>query len=82
VLNFKLTDKTGSVAAVSGVKPTDEVMVVTNRGMMIRVKVQEISSQSRATQGVRVITVEEGESVVSVAPIVEGDDVAEAPAAQ
>jgi DNA gyrase subunit A len=81
VLNFKLTDKTGSVAAVSAVTPTDEVMVVTNRGMMIRVKVEEISSQSRATQGVRVITVEEGESVVSVAPIVEGDDVAEAPAA-
>jgi DNA gyrase subunit A len=78
IINCKVTDKTGLVASVGAVKADDHIMVVTDRGMMIRVTANTISLLSRATQGVRVISVEDKESVASVAMIAERDDVEEA----
>ena len=51
-------------------------MIVTDRGMMIRMRVKQVSLQGRASQGVRVITVDktQGEEVSSVARIVERDE--------
>lgn len=73
IINVKVTEKNGLVAGVCGVSPEDEVMVVTNRGMMIRTVVGQISLVGRATQGVRVITMNDAESVASVARIAERD---------
>ncbi len=73
-INCKITTKNGPVASVSGVSSDDQVMVVTNRGMMIRTQVGQISRLGRSTQGVRVISLTEGESVASVARIAERDD--------
>jgi DNA gyrase subunit A len=70
IINCKLIDN-AEVAGIAGVNDDDEVMIVTDRGMMIRTIVKQISSLGRATQGVRVITLEEGESVASVAQIAE-----------
>ncbi len=77
IINCKVTDKNGLVAAVSSVSTDAQVMVVTNRGMMIRLEVATISSLSRATQGVRLISCEPGESVSSVAVLAERDEDAE-----
>ncbi len=74
VQNFRTTERTGLVAGVCVVHDTDEVMVVTNRGMMIRVPVADISRIGRSTQGVRIITVQPSESVASVALIAEQDE--------
>ncbi|MEL6546630.1 MAG: DNA gyrase C-terminal beta-propeller domain-containing protein [Myxococcota bacterium] len=50
-------------------------MVVTNRGMMIRTEVKQISTMSRSTQGVRIITMrDEEEHVASLARIADSDD--------
>jgi DNA gyrase subunit A len=71
IFNSKVTDKTGLVSCVLGVNDQHQIMVVTNRGMMIRVPVSQISLVGRATQGVKVISTEEGESVASVVCIAE-----------
>ena len=74
IINFKVIERTGPVAAVGSVVPEDQLVVVTNRGMMIRLHVADISLLGRATQGVRMIAVEEGECVASVAPVAEQEE--------
>jgi DNA gyrase subunit A len=64
---IRLTEKTGAVAAINHVSEDDEVMMVTEGGMLIRTKVSEIRRIGRATMGVRVIRLKDGDRVVSVA---------------
>jgi DNA gyrase subunit A len=64
---IQLTDKNGVVAAIRYVREDDEILVVTEGGMLIRTNVSEISRFGRAAQGVRVIRLDEGDLVVSVA---------------
>ena len=73
IINLKITEKNGLVAGAAGVQSEDQLMVVTDRGMMIRMHVGQISVLGRATQGVRIISTDDGERVTSVARIVEGD---------
>jgi DNA gyrase subunit A len=77
IINMKVTERNGLVAGVIGVGADDEMMVVTNRGMMIRTVVSQVSLLGRATQGVRVITMDEGETVASVARIAEKEEAGE-----
>ncbi len=65
IITMKTTDKNGPIMGTRQVLPKDDVMLVSNRGQMIRVHVGEISEQGRNTQGVRVMTVSQGEKVVS-----------------
>ncbi len=66
VITMKLGDKNnGVVMGARQVLPKDDVMLVSNKGQMIRVHVGEISEQGRNTQGVRVMTMSPGEKVVS-----------------
>jgi DNA gyrase subunit A len=74
IINGKVGDRNGPVAGVVGVNTDDEIMVVTDRGMMIRMRVKQVSEQGRPTQGVRIITVGKDETVSSVARIAESDD--------
>jgi DNA gyrase subunit A len=64
---IRLTDKNGAVAAIRQVTEEDEILVVTEQGMMIRMNAGEIRRIGRATLGVRVIRLDEGDRVVSVA---------------
>jgi DNA gyrase subunit A len=63
----QLTEKNGVVAAIRYVRENDEILIVTEGGMLIRTIVAEISRFGRAAQGVRVIRLDEGDRVVSVA---------------
>jgi DNA gyrase subunit A len=65
VITMKTTDKNGSVLGARQVLPKDDVMLVSNKGQMIRIHVGEISEQGRNTQGVRLITMAPAEKVVS-----------------
>jgi DNA gyrase subunit A len=71
IINIRTIPKGGSVIAVSVVTDDDQIMVVTQFGMMIRMAVSGISVHGRDTQGVRIINLDEGDSVVAVAKVVE-----------
>ncbi len=74
MIGIKLTGKKGRVVAAFMVGLEDEIVVVASGGTTIRMPVREISSQGRAATGVRVMTLEPGQVVASVAPIFAGDD--------
>ena len=65
--NYNITDKTGPVAAVKVVYDTDDVLVVSDDGVIIRLEAAGISELGRATQGVRIMRLSEGARVISVA---------------
>ncbi|MGE5613140.1 MAG: DNA gyrase subunit A [Bacillota bacterium] len=69
ILTYKVTEKTGKVAGVRLVNESDEVMLISADGTIIRIKVNSISILGRATQGVTLMRVTEGNHVVSIARI-------------
>jgi DNA gyrase subunit A len=74
IINIKTTSRNGPVVGVRFVGEEDEVMVVTGQGMILRLKVEGIGVHGRATQGVRLIDVDEGDQVVAVAKLAEKQD--------
>lgn len=74
MIGFKVVKKNGPVVACKQVDNNDQVMLITDRGKLIRMKVKGISIQGRSTQGVHLIQTESGEKVVSLAKVVEKDD--------
>jgi DNA gyrase subunit A len=75
VLTLKTTDKNGPIVAVKEVVNADELMIITKRGVLIRVPVSGVSELGRATQGVRLIRVEEGDEVAAVAHVARDEEV-------
>lgn len=75
VINIRCSDKNGDVVAVKPVKDEEELMVITSSGIVIRTSVNQISIIGRATQGVKIMRVNESESekVVSIASFKEED---------
>jgi len=72
---IKLTKKNGTVVGMHHVHEDDQLLMVTEGGILIRMNVSEIRRIGRATQGVRLIRLDEGDRVVSVAVTgTEGDD--------
>jgi DNA gyrase subunit A len=74
IITMKTTDKTGRVIGVQQVTEDDQLMLVTNGGKIIRLRIKDIRVIGRNTQGVRLIDLEEGERVVSLARVVEKDE--------
>ncbi|MBD3319264.1 DNA gyrase subunit A [Candidatus Woesearchaeota archaeon] len=72
VINIKVTDKNGPVICVRSVKPKDQIMLITQKGTVIRTRVKEISVIGRNTQGVRTIRLQD-DRVVDCARIVEDE---------
>jgi DNA gyrase subunit A len=70
VIGMRLTARKGYVVAAFMVGIDDEIVAVSSAGVTIRMPVREISSQGRDATGVRVMSLEEGTTVASVAPIV------------
>jgi len=78
IITMKTTDKTGRVMGVRMVTDDDQIMLVTSGGKVIRLRVNEIRVIGRNTQGVRLIDLEEGERVASVARLAEREEDGEA----
>ncbi|MCX7941346.1 MAG: DNA gyrase subunit A, partial [Endomicrobia bacterium] len=70
VINIKTTQRNGKVVGVKVANPEYEIMLMTEKGMSIRLKVDEISVLSRNTQGVRSVKLDEGDKVAAIANIV------------
>ena len=71
VINIKVTEKNGPVVGIQRVTEDDEFMLITIGGQLIRSRVQKVSIIGRATQGVRLIGVKEGDRVAALARIEE-----------
>ncbi len=74
VKGIKLTGKKGKVVAAFMVGLDDEIVAVSNNGITIRMAVREISSQGRDATGVRIMNLDDGDVVGSVAPILAADE--------
>ncbi len=71
IFTVKRTNKTGDVVGIKTVVDEDELMVISSKGKIIRLRALDIPVQGRSTQGVRLITLDEGERVVAVAKLAE-----------
>jgi DNA gyrase subunit A len=78
IINIQTSERNGKVAGISYVHNDDEVMLISQQGMILRMKAGGIRTIGRATQGVRLIEMEEGDAVVSVAKLAEREDEDEA----
>ncbi|MCC6476866.1 DNA gyrase subunit A [bacterium] len=74
VLALKTTDKTGRMLAMKEVAESDDLIIVTEQGVVIRQSVNTIRSMGRVTQGVRLIKLDEGDRVADVAKVVNEDE--------
>jgi DNA gyrase subunit A len=74
IINLKVTAKTGPVVGVRMVVPGDQVLLITEAGMIIRTAVDGIREIGRSTQGVKLIDLEAGDKLVALAKVVERDD--------
>ncbi len=73
-LHQKYLAQTGPVAAARVVRPTDEVTLITAEGMTLRTRVEALGQQGRASRGVRVMALQKGDALVSMARLEGGDD--------
>jgi DNA gyrase subunit A len=71
VITIKTGERNGKVVAVKEVSPDDELIVTSQNGMIIRIPVRGIKVQGRATMGVRVMRMKEGDRVVSLARLIQ-----------
>ena len=78
MIAIQTTERNGAVVAASLVRPEDEVMLITTGGVLIRTRVSEIREMSRATQGVTLINLDEGEKLAGLERVVETDGEGEA----
>jgi DNA gyrase subunit A len=78
IITIKTTDRNGEVVAVKEVVDTDQLMVMTAQGQVIRMPVKGISVLGRNTQGVRIINLEAGDKVTDVARVVVEDETSDA----
>lgn len=74
VINIKPTDRNGPVVSVMRVKDDDDVVIVTQNGILIRQDVEGVSVIGRNTQGVRLINLDEADQVIGVALVVNQDE--------
>ncbi len=72
--NLKVTEKTGPVIGFKVVLPDQELMLITANGIVIRTTVAEISTISRNTQGVKIMNLDEGDQVASMAVMDQKND--------
>jgi DNA gyrase subunit A len=69
IINIKITERTGLVVGMRVINPAQEIMMITSGGIIIRIDVDSISQYSRNTQGVKLMTLNENDKVVSLAAI-------------
>ncbi|KAA9339879.1 DNA gyrase subunit A [Hymenobacter busanensis] len=73
VSTLKVTEKTGSLVSIKDVVDDDDLMIINRSGITIRLRVADVRSIGRATQGVRLIKISEGDEISSVAKVAADD---------
>ena len=74
IILIDASERNGPVVGIALVSPEDEIMLVTDRGQTLRTRVSEIRETGRNAQGVRVMTIAEGERVVAIERLAESED--------
>ncbi|MBD2798136.1 DNA topoisomerase (ATP-hydrolyzing) subunit A [Xenorhabdus sp. 18] len=74
VISIKVSERNGNVIGAIQVEPTDQIMMITNAGTLVRTRVSEVSVVGRNTQGVTLIRTAENEKVVGLQRVAEPDD--------
>jgi len=73
VITMNVTDKTGKVVAAKAVHDKDELMLMTTKGQSVRIRIQDVRETGRNAQGVRLMNLNESESIQDVATVVADD---------
>lgn len=74
VITIKTTQRNGEVAGIKLVDESKDLMVITEKGMAIRIRCEEIRSVGRNAQGVRLVKLDEGDKISRVAPVVKEEE--------
>ncbi len=74
VITVKTGEKTGNLISIMEINDNDELVIITNSGMVIKQGVKKIRVMGRATQGVKLINLKEGDSIADVAKVVTEDE--------
>ncbi|QDA61978.1 DNA gyrase subunit A [Hymenobacter jejuensis] len=75
---MKITEKTGALVTIKDVNDTDDLMIINKSGITIRLRVADLRTIGRATQGVRLLKINEGDEISSVAKVAADEKEAEA----
>src|SRR4030095_3182185 len=78
IITMKTGEKTGEVVGALTVREADELMLITNKGQMVRTRVREIRETGRNAQGVKLIELKAGEKLQAIAPVVSREEEAQA----
>ena len=73
MIAIQQSERNGRVVAATLVRPTDEIMLITDKGVLVRTRVSEIRELGRATQGVTLIALDDGAKLSGLQRIVEND---------
>ncbi|MQA30674.1 MAG: DNA gyrase subunit A, partial [Luteitalea sp.] len=71
IININTSDRNGRVVGVAYVQSGDEVLLITQQGMILRMQTDDVRAIGRATQGVKLIDIERDDKVVSIAKLAE-----------
>ena len=81
VIGIQTSDRNGPVVGAAQVSESDEIMLISDKGTLVRTRVTEVSVQGRNTQGVRLIRLKDGENLVGLEQVDEPEEVEESEAA-
>jgi DNA gyrase subunit A len=79
VKTINITDKTGSLVAMKDVTDDDDLMIITKKGLTIRMPVADLRVMGRATQGVKLINLKNGDEIAAVAKVMKEEEVIDEP---
>jgi len=74
VKTISITEKTGNLVSIKNVSDGDDLMIINKSGIAIRMEVEDLRVMGRATQGVKVISLKDGDSIAAVAKVMKNDD--------
>tara|TARA_B100000989_G_scaffold157444_2_gene117588 strand:- start:309 stop:2795 length:2487 start_codon:yes stop_codon:yes gene_type:complete len=74
VKTISITEKTGKLVTLKSVSDNDDLMIINKSGIAIRIQVEGLRVMGRATQGVKVISLKEGDNIAAVAKVMKDDD--------
>ena len=77
VKTINITDKTGPLVAIKNVTEENDLMIITKSGLTIRMTVEDIRIAGRATQGVKLINIREGDAIAAVSPVAKAEEAEE-----
>jgi DNA gyrase subunit A len=73
VINLKVTQKTGEIVTTASINPKDSIIITTGKGMVIRTSLKNIRVMGRATQGVRIVKLAQGDTVTDLIKVQEAN---------